>query len=270
MTKVQHTFLQSALSMVALCAAMTPQAQAVAVSGQGTWETTLQARDLDGNLANGAEAYYDTALNITWLGNAGYATIGSNIASRPMNWYAAMNVVQQYSINGVSGWRLPKFVDTGTPGCNYGTGGTDCGKGVDPASSELAHMYYVTLGNKDTVETAMPGGYTAVMTGLTNGGPFAELVAYTTNEGRSMTYANWWTGTDYPVSSHNAVYFSGTNGYQTIMDKNDTTSSIRAWAVHDGDIGTVMSVPEPSSVVLMALGLSGLGLAVARRRKVEA
>lgn len=247
---------------------MTPQAHAVAVSGQGTWETTLQARDLDGNFANGAEAYYDTALNITWLGNAGYATIGSTIPARPMSWYAAMDVVQQYSINGVLEWRLPKFVDTGTPGCSYSTGGTDCGSSVDPASSELAHMYYVTLGNKDAVKTVIPGGYTSVTTGLTNGGPFVGMAAYTSDEGRSTTYANWWTGTDYPVSSHNAVYFSGTNGYQTIMDKGDTISSIRAWAVHDGDVGAVMSVPEPSSVVLMALGLSGL--AVARRRKAQA
>jgi hypothetical protein len=41
-------------------------AQAVGVSGQGTWETTLQGRDLDGNAAT-YEAYYYTTLDITWL-----------------------------------------------------------------------------------------------------------------------------------------------------------------------------------------------------------
>jgi hypothetical protein len=45
---------------------------AAAVSGQGTWETTLQGRDLDGNPAT-FEAYYDTDLNITWLANANIA-----------------------------------------------------------------------------------------------------------------------------------------------------------------------------------------------------
>jgi hypothetical protein len=41
-------------------------ASAAAVSGQGTWETTLQGRDLDGNTTT-FEAYFDTALDITWL-----------------------------------------------------------------------------------------------------------------------------------------------------------------------------------------------------------
>lgn len=269
MTLVHRAFVQSALSVVALCAAMTPQAHAVAVSGQGTWETTLQARDLDGNLANGPEAYYDTALNITWLGNAGYSTAGSTIQAGPsMSWYTAMDVVQKYSIGGVSGWRLPKFVDTGTPGCNYSAGGTDCGSSVNPASSELAYMYYVTLGNKDSVQTVTPDGYIMDTTGLTNGGPFAAMEAFSSKERRSTTYANWWTGAEDAVTSHNAVYFSGTYGFQTVMDKSFELASIRAWAVHDGDVGAVMSVPEPSSVVLMALGLSGL--AVARRRKAQA
>lgn len=42
---------------------------AISISGQGTWETTLQGRDLDGNL-NTFKAYYDTVLNITWLADA--------------------------------------------------------------------------------------------------------------------------------------------------------------------------------------------------------
>lgn len=41
----------------------------VGIPGQGTWETTLQARDFDGNM-NTVEAYYDTVLNITWLADA--------------------------------------------------------------------------------------------------------------------------------------------------------------------------------------------------------
>lgn len=55
-------------------------ANAVPVSGQGTWETTLQGRDLDGNNLT-AEAYYDTALDITWLANADI--------NGEMDWFAA-------------------------------------------------------------------------------------------------------------------------------------------------------------------------------------
>lgn len=39
-------------------------AQAAPIPGQGTWETTLQGRDLDGNFGS-FEAYYDTVLDIT-------------------------------------------------------------------------------------------------------------------------------------------------------------------------------------------------------------
>jgi hypothetical protein len=38
------------------------------VPGQGTWQTTLQARDLDGD--GQIDAFYDTVLNITWLRDA--------------------------------------------------------------------------------------------------------------------------------------------------------------------------------------------------------
>ena len=44
-------------------------------SGQGTWETTLEARDFDSN-ANTIEGYYDIAQGITWLADAN-AAVGS-------------------------------------------------------------------------------------------------------------------------------------------------------------------------------------------------
>lgn len=45
---------------------------AAGVIGQWTWETTLQARDLDGNPST-IEAYCDTTLGITWLADANFA-----------------------------------------------------------------------------------------------------------------------------------------------------------------------------------------------------
>ena len=43
-------------------------ALALPFPGRGTWESTLQARDLNGDTVT--DAYYDTALNVTWLANA--------------------------------------------------------------------------------------------------------------------------------------------------------------------------------------------------------
>ena len=69
-------------------------ANAVPVSGQGTWETTLQGRDLDGNNLT-AEAYYDTALDITWLANADI--------NGEMDWFAANTWAGGLNINGFTG-----------------------------------------------------------------------------------------------------------------------------------------------------------------------
>ena len=60
------------IALLVIALSVSPFASAVPVSGQGTWETTLESRDLDGNAAT-VEAYYDTVLNITWLANANLA-----------------------------------------------------------------------------------------------------------------------------------------------------------------------------------------------------
>ena len=52
-------------------------AQAAGVSGQGTWETTLQARDI--NHDGTVDAYYDSELHITWLTDANF-TVGKVLA----------------------------------------------------------------------------------------------------------------------------------------------------------------------------------------------
>ena len=55
-------------------------AWAAPIIGQGTWETTLQARDLDGDLTT-TEAFYDTTLNITWLADAALSKTETFIAT---------------------------------------------------------------------------------------------------------------------------------------------------------------------------------------------
>lgn len=53
--KIKHTILGAVCASALI--AISGAAQAVAISGQGTWESTLQGRDLDGNLST-FEAYY--------------------------------------------------------------------------------------------------------------------------------------------------------------------------------------------------------------------
>ena len=160
------------------------------------------------------QAYYDDSQDITWLadGNlaathafgvsgmgistSGPATMTWNLAHE---WIAAMNAANYL---GVSDWRLPAAVDTdgpdpdelGNDGCNYAYTGTDCGYNMDPASGELAHLYYVTLGNigaydVNGVHQDCDTGLPAPPACLTNVGPFSNFLPN-----------HYWTGLDCPAA----------------------------------------------------------------------
>lgn len=240
-----------ALGVTATQAAGTP------VPGMGTWETTLQGRDLDGNASNGFEAFYDTALNITWLADANYAdTIGYvspsfNVGGGYMTLDEGKALVKSLNIGGVTGWRAPSLKDTGKPGCdNYsGLGGLDCGYNVDPSTSELAHLFHVTLGNKSAL--APDGTHRAAGDfGLINSGPFKNMQAV----------PGYGIGTPYAPDNTKIWAFNFSSGIQTFLNKE---SAGFGWAVHDGDVA---AVPEPQSAALMLLGLAGVA-ALARRKR---
>lgn len=236
-------------------------AQAAAVSGQGTWETTLQGRDLDGNLAT-FEAYYDTALDITWLADANFAqTTGFTVNGGGMNWTTANNVwaagLNPYG-SGITGWRLPTTIDAdgpdadalGNDGCNetpFFYQGLDCGMNIS-VHSEMSHMYYVTLGDKayySTTGTAAQPGW-----GLTNTGPFSNVLA-----------DPYLSATEYAPLTSDAWYFHFQFGSQ---GKREKFWFGLAWAVHDGDVGA-SAVPVPAAVWLFGSGLAGL-IGFARRK----
>lgn len=251
-----RTVLASSLAfgLVGAHAAGTP------TPGMGTWETTLQGRDLDGNAANGFEAYYDTTLNISWLADANYAaTIGwvSPSLGYGGGWMTideGLALLKTLDIGGVTGWRAPQLTDLGAPGCpgyaagtGYPFGGSDCGYNVDPSSSEIVHLYSVTLGNHSVIN---PDGTRRAQGdfGLINSGPFKNV--------QTLGYG---LGTPYAADANMIWAFNPSSGIQTPLSK---ASAGFGWAVHDGDVG---AVPEPQTYALMMLGLVGIA-AVARRK----
>jgi len=216
--------------------------QAAGVPGQGTWQTTLQARDIDKD--GTTDAFYDTALNITWL-RAG--------STEFMDWSTA-DAWAKLDRFGLSGWRLPTtHVTTADGSCDYSsTGGTSCGYNPlsDKASgSEMAHLFFQSLGNKSFYA---PGTNDVQADwGLTNTGDFQNL------------QSNYWSGTEYAPNSYFAWHFS-TFGIQHYANK---PSSLWALAVRPGDVAA--AVPEPQTYAMFLAGLGLMGFVARRFRKQQ-
>ncbi|MDE2075568.1 MAG: hypothetical protein KGI91_00655 [Burkholderiales bacterium] len=235
---------------------LTAWATGAPVAGQGTWETTLQARDV--NHDGVADAYYDTSLNITWLADA-FADgppPGFDPGRPIIYWLEAHDWARDTNLFGVTGWRLPTVINDplatspSTRTCPSstldGSPHSLCGYNSDPTQSELAHMYYVTLGNKAPLGT---DGLPQAGAGLTNTGPFSRLMPIT-----------YWTNTEH-LPGDFYWSFRMDLGQQNVSDP--FGAGVRGvWVVHDGDIA---AVPEPT--VSMLTVSAGLILLAWRRRR---
>lgn len=267
MRNIKHYFLSLSL-IAATCAStaslllLSTAAQAASVSGQGTWETTLEARDLDGNNTT-AEAYYDMVLGITWLRDANFAqTVGFDSDGR-MTWAVANDWAAGLDFNGISGWRLPDTAPVDGVAYDYNLkrdGSSDRGSNISApgtvyagsTGSEMAHMFYNTLGNLalfDTSGNPNQPGY-----GLTNSGPFDNVNS-----------SNWyWSDTEHTLNEGFAWIFTMASGSQTVYNK--TGVDFPAWAVHDGDVGMSV-VPIPAAAWLFGSVIIGAAGIVGRRKK---
>ena len=170
-----------------------------------------------------------------------------------MAWLTAVNWAANLTVGSTRGWRLPTVTDT-RAGCDfYAFTGGDCGYNVNTATSEMAHMFYVTLGDKAYYDTSGVGPQSGW--GLTNTGPFRNIVSY-----------YYWSATEYAPNTAGAYLFSFNNddhnGFQGPSGKINYNF---AWAVYSGDVGAAI-VPLPAAVWLFGGGLLGL-IGISRRRK---
>lgn len=282
--------MQTTTTRAFMCALTTAlaagAATATTIAGQGTWQQTLQPRDLDGHLANGPEAYHDTVLDITWLAdtqaiagtrwdtnfrdgpddqpfdNESNGTDGRALLSDAFFW------VNQLEVGGVRGWRLPRIEPIDGVAYRYGGskladgdtpfgGKVDLGWNVTSTHSELAHLFHVTLGNL--------GAYDA-------GGKEREASQRTFNTGvfDELKLRKMWSGSKFRADLPDTAWvFDFATGRQLASMKTlGFPDAYHVWAVHDGDVGAAMPVPEPATWATLLAGL--LLLTLARRRRAQA
>jgi len=246
-----------------LLSSVSLSAYAAVVPSQGTWKTTLEARDLDGD-PNTIEGWFDTILNITWLADANLATsntfgVSGIDANGRMRWEAANSWIDAMNTNnylGQSGWRLSTITDVGNNGATYSSiyQGVDYGYNIDTANGEMAHMFYNTLGNSAEFDiNGVPTGCTSPDFCLSNTGTFSN-----------MQSSDYWSSTVYTPNTNYMWTFNFNTGSQ---DTSFWLNNSNVWAVHDGDVGATV-VPVPATVWLFGSGLLGLiGLAGKKRQK---
>lgn len=231
---------RNTLAALALIAMAAPAA-ADGIPGMGTWATTLQPRDINGDGI--VDAYYDTPSNLTWLADANAilttgwrapGTMPQPDALGRVTFYAASAWAPMLNVYGVTGWRLPTLTATSSclPNLPH-----SCVGGVIAGTSELQNLFQLTLG--DT------GG------SIFNAGPFSNLQS-----------GDYWTGRFDPSVTSSPPVFTYSGAAASHQKLSQYTNTVYAWAVHDGDIAA--AVPEPASVALLA---GGLGLVVWRARR---
>lgn len=227
---------------------------------------------------------YDSALNITWLRDADYAgsqyeqSGGSKGLQDGLGTWAMANAwVNSLTYAGYTDWRLPGIKPANGSAFTYGfsnNGSTDRGYGMSNIQSELAHLWYVDLGNKGYCAPSAlnPGGCqeqkspdeTDVFGNMTPGVPIwgASNLGVFAHVDTSV-FGLYWIGTPYePSPDFGAWFFDFTRGLQDAFFQD---SYLHAWAVRDGDVAAIGSIPEPASAALFGLAICGL-LACCRPR----
>lgn len=153
---------------------------------------------------------YDRLRDITWLQDTNYARSSGADKDGQMTWDAAMSWVSKLNYRGIKGWRLPTAFNRDRSGPCIGD---DCHE------SELGHMVHDLFGH------ASPG---------------LQLLNFT-------PFSIFWTSTE--ASPTDAFGFKMALSRQGPLPKNPwdlgggsggmaLADEIRAWPVHDGDVGS--------------------------------
>jgi hypothetical protein len=189
----------------------------------------------------GNRLIYDDDFDITWYDFSNAATTWQN----QVNWALGLSVT--FDSTTYDDWRLPSTADGPFV---FGWDGTTTA-GYNITTSEMGHLFYTELGNKGLY--AIDGTNPQPGYGLTSTGDFQNLISFL-----------YWSGTEYATNTGLAWRFGFTGGGKLTSDKG---SNLYGLAVRSGDVAAATSVPEPTTIALLGIGLAGMAVYGVRRRR---
>ncbi len=221
----------------------------------------------------GGGLIYDDVLDVTWLQNANYGAgssydspevvdVNGNYEVVPgstsngrmwwgnaVDWASNLSYYDSVRDTTWTDWRLPHM--TNVAPCDFYAAGGNCGFSVNPGSGELAHLFFISLGNQSAYNNnwdPQSGG------GLVNTGPFVNL------QPDGYWYSTTWDMNDMYTP---AWGFNTGLGLQAGLSDDIGRYGQYAIAVRDGDVA---AVPEAETYALMLAGLGLIGWRMQRRR----
>ena len=214
----------------------------IVVLGLGTTANayTLEVRGTD---TLGNRLIYDPDLNITWYDFSNAATSWQNQVA----WASGLSVV--FGSTTYDDWRLPMTVNGPYVWSYDGT----TSYGYNNTSSEMGHLFYTELGNLGRYGT---NGIQQPGWGLSNKGDFQHLMP-----------VDYWSGTLSSAGANVSWHFDFGPISSGRQDIGAWSNSWSALAVRSGDVATATSVPEPTTVALLGIGLAGMAVYGVRRRR---
>ena len=200
----------------------------------------------------GGGLIYDSDQNITWLQDANYGAgsvydDGDSTTDGRMTWANAVawaeNLIFYDSVRSIylENWRLPDIAPAN--GLSWDMtfsydGSTDFGFNITRDSTEMAHLFHVTLGNSSQFNIQ---GESLLEYGLQNTSYFSNLQNYT-----------YWSYIWAAVENGGPGAPLGFHFDTGLQDDGYRMNQCYAWAVMDGDVAPV---PIPAAAWFLSSGL---------------